>query len=61
MSWFWLNVPLPALFFAAWSGIPLCMILRRGPAAAGQVPAAPRSWVALTVHAPSRETPASAP
>jgi hypothetical protein len=29
MSWFWLNVPLAVLFFAAWSGIPLWMVLRR--------------------------------
>jgi hypothetical protein len=28
MSWLWLNVPLAALFFAAWSGIPLWMVLR---------------------------------
>jgi hypothetical protein len=28
MSWFWLNVPLAALFFAAWSGVPLWMVLR---------------------------------
>jgi hypothetical protein len=28
MSWFWLNMPLAALFFAAWSGIPLWMVLR---------------------------------
>jgi hypothetical protein len=29
MGWFWLNMPLAALFFAAWSGIPLWMVLRR--------------------------------
>ncbi|HYB47495.1 MAG TPA: hypothetical protein VED20_09090 [Streptosporangiaceae bacterium] len=28
MSWFWLNVPLAGLFVAAWSGIPLWMVLR---------------------------------
>jgi len=28
MSWFWLNMPLAALFFAAWCGIPLWMVLR---------------------------------
>ena len=27
MSWFWLNVPLAVLFFAAWTGIPLWMVL----------------------------------
>jgi hypothetical protein len=28
MFWFWLNMPLAALCFAAWSGIPLWMVLR---------------------------------
>jgi hypothetical protein len=28
MSWFWLNVPAAAVFFAAWSGIPLYMVLK---------------------------------
>jgi len=28
MSWFWLNVPLEVLFFGAWAGIPLWMVLR---------------------------------
>jgi hypothetical protein len=37
MMWFWLNVPLMAVSFAAWSGIPLRMVLRHphwGPAPA---------------------------
>ena len=28
MSWFWMNMPLAAVFFAAWFGIPLYMVLR---------------------------------
>jgi len=28
MSWFWMNMPLAAVFFAAWCGIPLYMVLR---------------------------------
>lgn len=28
MSWFWLNIPLAAVFVAAWVGIPLWMVLR---------------------------------
>ncbi len=28
MSWFWMNVPLAIVFFAAMSGIPLYMVLR---------------------------------
>lgn len=29
MNWFWIDVPLMALFFAAWTGIPLGLSLRR--------------------------------
>jgi hypothetical protein len=29
MNWFWMNFPLMALFFAAWTGIPLWLSLRR--------------------------------
>jgi hypothetical protein len=42
MSWFWLNMPLAALFVAAWSGIRLWMVLRhpdRRDEPAIQVPA----------------------
>jgi hypothetical protein len=28
MSWFWMNMPLAAVFFAAWCGIPLYMVLK---------------------------------
>ncbi len=28
MSWFWMNIPLALLFFGAWAGIPLWMVLR---------------------------------
>jgi hypothetical protein len=28
-TWFWLNIPLAALFFACWSGIPLWHMLHR--------------------------------
>jgi hypothetical protein len=28
-SWFWLNVPLALLFFCAWTGIPLWLVLTR--------------------------------
>jgi hypothetical protein len=37
MSWFWMNMPLAAVFFAAWFGIPLYMVLKHpswGPHAA---------------------------
>jgi hypothetical protein len=28
MYWFWLNIPLAAIFFAAWTGIPLWLVLK---------------------------------
>jgi hypothetical protein len=28
MSWLWWNVPAMAVFFAAWTGIPLYMVLK---------------------------------
>jgi hypothetical protein len=37
MYWFWLNIPLAAAFVAAWTGIPLWLVLRHqdaGPRAA---------------------------
>jgi hypothetical protein len=35
MNWLWMNIPLMAVFFAAWTGIPLWLSLRHpdtGPA-----------------------------
>ena len=29
MLWFWLSIPLAAVFFGAWYGIPMWMILTR--------------------------------
>lgn len=37
MSWFWMNIPLAAAFFAAWVGIPLWLVIKHpdtGPPAA---------------------------
>jgi hypothetical protein len=28
MNWFWMNIPLMVVFFAAWTGIPLWLSLR---------------------------------
>ncbi len=28
MNWFWMNIPLGAVAFAAWAGIPLWMVVR---------------------------------
>jgi len=28
MAWLWLSIPLAAVFFGAWSGVPLQMVLR---------------------------------
>jgi hypothetical protein len=40
MNWFWMNVPLDAVFFGAWVGIPLWMVLKHphwGPEPADSV------------------------
>jgi hypothetical protein len=29
MNWFWLNIPLAAVFFAAWVGVPLWLVIKR--------------------------------
>jgi hypothetical protein len=29
MSWFWLNMPLAAVFFGAWYGIPMWLVFKR--------------------------------
>lgn len=58
MTWFWLNIPLAALFFLAWTLVPLWMVINRpdtgpdvssldpsparGPQQPAPVPAAPR-------------------
>ena len=52
MFWFWLNMPLAAVCFLAWCGIPLWMVLKRpswGPERAdgpASKPAAPTSAIA---------------
>jgi hypothetical protein len=28
MNWFWMNIPLMAAFFVAWTGIPLWMVVK---------------------------------
>ncbi len=40
MTWIWMNMPLAALFFGLWVGIPLRMVLRR-PDAGPDTAAAP--------------------
>ena len=42
MYWFWLNIPLAAAFVAAWTGIPLWLVLKH-PDAGPQAAAADRS------------------
>jgi hypothetical protein len=43
MIWFWLNMPLAAVFFSAWVGIPLWLVFKHAdhaaPPAAVQAPA----------------------
>jgi hypothetical protein len=35
MNWFWMNMPLAALFFAAWTGIPLWLVIKRPDTGSG--------------------------
>ena len=28
MQWFWMNIPLAAMFFAIWTGMPLWLVLK---------------------------------
>ena len=53
MYWFWLNIPLAAAFVAAWTGIPLWLVLRHpdaGPHAAGPHAAAAGRHAAAAGH-----------
>jgi hypothetical protein len=54
VNWFWLNVPLMAVFFVAVAGIPLWLVLRRPDFAAA--PADQRGQPPVTLAA--REIPA---
>ena len=55
MAWIWLNIFLAAAFFAAWTGIPLWLMVRHpdtGPAA-GAVTGRPRSCLRPASGPPS--------
>ena len=51
-SWFWLNVPLMAVFFLATAGIPLWLVLKRPDRAPGEQQA---ELAAAREHAPTEE------
>jgi hypothetical protein len=56
MSWFWMNIPAALAFVAAWSGIPLYMVLKHrswstDPADSVERPAV-KSPAKDNVHAP---------
>ena len=50
-SWFWLNIPLMAVFFLATAGIPLWLVLKRPDRA----PAVQQPSAAAKVHAAAEE------
>jgi hypothetical protein len=54
MTWLTLNIVLSALFFAAWVGIPLWMVIKR-PDTGQEVAAAAARVQAIPLHAVSRE------
>jgi hypothetical protein len=60
MSWFWMNMPLALVFFAAWCGIPLYMVLRHPSwgtqPADGVEPAAVGTQAAHEVQAAARHS-----
>jgi len=53
MTWLTLNIVLSALFFAAWVGIPLWMVIKR-PDTGREVAATTARVQALPLHAVSR-------
>lgn len=60
MTWFWLNIPLAALFFLAWTLIPLWMVVKHPDTGPG-IPARdehPRSRAA-TADSPPRSVPST--
>jgi hypothetical protein len=56
VNWFWLNMPLAAAFFVAWTGVPLWLLLKKRP---DRVPAAQAP--AAQTPAPSRQAEPVAP
>ncbi len=54
MTWFWLNMPLAAAFFAAWVGVPLWLVLKHQDHAAKPV-------TAQAAAAPGPDGPAPLP
>ena len=65
MNWFWLNIPLAALFFLAWTVIPLWMVIKHpdtGPPSPGpaRVPAGAASEPATPPRELAHRRPASA-
>jgi hypothetical protein len=61
MSWFWLNMPLGAVFFLAVAGIPLWMVLRHPDSRPSAVQSAAPQPAAAYAHRSSDATPLSVP
>jgi hypothetical protein len=64
MSWFWLNIPLAAVFFLATAGIPMWLVLRHPDTGASRWPdpsrigdATPQTRPAIIVSATGRRAP----
>jgi hypothetical protein len=53
MTWLLLNIPLAALFFALWVGIPLWMVFKHPDT--GPVPAATPATGSAVTHLPERQ------
>jgi hypothetical protein len=58
MHWFWMNIPLAALIFAVWTGVPLWLVLRH-PDTGPQL-RVPKTPPAARPGAPASSQPADA-
>jgi hypothetical protein len=59
MHWFWMNIPLGALIFAVWTGVPLWLVLRHPDT--GPQRRVPKTPPAAQPGAPISSQPADAP
>ena len=58
MPWFWMNIPLAALIFAAWTGVPLWLVLKHPDT--GPQRRVPKTPTAARPGTPASSQPAGA-
>jgi hypothetical protein len=57
MVWFWLNMPLAAVFFAAWVAIPMWMVFKRPDRGTVPLPLQARTQQAVPAEPPLESVP----